>query len=70
MIYAVGGVQMRFNLTPVAIREEQAFADSVFGATPTTVDYEHTPSAVFDARLARWDDRSRGARPAWRARHL
>ncbi|MFO1101429.1 MAG: glutathione-disulfide reductase [Methylocystis sp.] len=46
-IYAVGDVTDRINLTPVAIREGQAFADSVFGATPTTIDYEHTPSAVF-----------------------
>jgi glutathione reductase (NADPH) len=46
-IYAVGDVTDRINLTPVAIREGQAFADSVFGATPTTINYEHTPSAVF-----------------------
>ncbi len=46
-IYAVGDVTDRLNLTPVAIREGQAFADSVFGATPTTINYEHTPSAVF-----------------------
>lgn len=46
-IYAVGDVTDRVNLTPVAIREGQAFADSVFGATPTTVDYDCTPSAVF-----------------------
>lgn len=36
-IYAVGDVTDRINLTPVAIREGQAFADSVFGATPTTI---------------------------------
>jgi glutathione reductase (NADPH) len=46
-IYAVGDVTDRINLTPVAIREGQAFADSVFGATPTAVDYQCTPSAVF-----------------------
>lgn len=46
-IYAVGDVTDRINLTPVAIREGQAFADSVFGATPTTIDYAQTPSAVF-----------------------
>ncbi len=46
-IYAVGDVTDRLNLTPVAIREGQAFADSVFGATPTAINYEHTPSAVF-----------------------
>ncbi len=46
-IYAVGDVTDRLNLTPVAIREGQAFADSVFGGAPTAVDYDHTPSAVF-----------------------
>jgi len=46
-IYAVGDVTDRINLTPVAIREGHAFADSVFGGKPTTVDYEYVPSAVF-----------------------
>lgn len=46
-IYAVGDVTNRVQLTPVAIREGQAFADSVFGNKPTTVDYGCIPSAVF-----------------------
>ncbi|MFN4114658.1 MAG: glutathione-disulfide reductase [Sphingomonadaceae bacterium] len=46
-IYAVGDVTDRVQLTPVAIREGQAFADTVFGNTPTTVDYSCVPSAVF-----------------------
>jgi glutathione reductase (NADPH) len=46
-IYAVGDVTDRVQLTPVAIREGQAFADTVFGNTPTTVDYHCIPSAVF-----------------------
>ncbi|MCM8731807.1 glutathione-disulfide reductase [Hephaestia sp. GCM10023244] len=46
-IYAVGDVTNRVQLTPVAIREGQAFADSVFGNKPTRVDYENIPSAVF-----------------------
>lgn len=46
-IYAVGDVTNRIQLTPVAIREGQAFADSVFGSKPTTVDYANVPSAVF-----------------------
>ncbi|WP_343519397.1 glutathione-disulfide reductase [Sphingomonas sp.] len=46
-IYAVGDVTNRVQLTPVAIREGQAFADSVFGGKPTTVDYGCIPSAVF-----------------------
>jgi glutathione reductase (NADPH) len=46
-IYAVGDVTDRVQLTPVAIREGQAFADSVFGNRPTRVDYNCIPSAVF-----------------------
>jgi glutathione reductase (NADPH) len=46
-IYAVGDVTDRVQLTPVAIREGQAFADTVFGGTPRTVDYACIPSAVF-----------------------
>lgn len=46
-IYAVGDVTDRVQLTPVAIREGQAFADTVFGGKPTTVDYNCIPSAVF-----------------------
>ncbi len=46
-IYAVGDVTDRVQLTPVAIREGQAFADTVFGDKPTTVDYDNIPSAVF-----------------------
>jgi glutathione reductase (NADPH) len=46
-IYAVGDVTNRVQLTPVAIREGQAFADSVFGGISRTVDYDCIPSAVF-----------------------
>jgi glutathione reductase (NADPH) len=46
-IYAVGDVTDRVNLTPVAIREGHAFADTVFGGKPTAVDHEQVPSAVF-----------------------
>jgi glutathione reductase (NADPH) len=46
-IYAVGDVTNRIQLTPVAIREGQAFADTVFGGKPTRVDYANVPSAVF-----------------------
>jgi len=46
-IYAVGDVTDRVQLTPVAIREGQAFADTVFGGTPRTIDYDNIPSAVF-----------------------
>lgn len=46
-IYAVGDVTNRANLTPVAIREGHAFADTVFGDKPTMVDHELIPTAVF-----------------------
>jgi glutathione reductase (NADPH) len=46
-IYAVGDVTNRVQLTPVAIREGQAFAETVFGNKPTKVDYTCIPSAVF-----------------------
>jgi glutathione reductase (NADPH) len=46
-IYAVGDVTNRVQLTPVAIREGQAFAETVFGKTPCKVDYNCIPSAVF-----------------------
>lgn len=46
-IYAVGDVTDRIQLTPIAIREGQAFADTVFGNKPTKVDYDCVPAAVF-----------------------
>ena len=46
-IYAVGDVTDRVQLTPVAIREGQAFADTVFGGKPSAVDHSCVPSAVF-----------------------
>jgi glutathione reductase (NADPH) len=46
-IYAVGDATDRVNLTPVAIREGHAFADSVFGGRPTPVDHRLIPTAVF-----------------------
>ena len=46
-IYAVGDVTDRINLTPVAIREGAAFAETVFGGTPTAFDHADVASAVF-----------------------
>ena len=46
-VFAVGDVTDRVQLTPVAIREGQAFADTFFGNKPTRVDYSCIPSAVF-----------------------
>ncbi|MBN8983775.1 MAG: glutathione-disulfide reductase [Rhizobiales bacterium] len=46
-IYAVGDVTHRFNLTPVAIREGHACADTVFGKREVKVDHGYIPTAVF-----------------------
>ena len=46
-IYAIGDVTNRINLTPVAVREGAAFADTVFGGRPTAVDHTNVPTAVF-----------------------
>ena len=46
-IYAVGDVTNRINLTPVAIREGHAFADTVFGGKDVHVDHMNVPAAVF-----------------------
>ncbi|PAX08657.1 glutathione-disulfide reductase [Sphingomonas lenta] len=46
-VYAIGDVTNRIQLTPIAIREGQAFADTVFGNKPHRVDYTFVPSAVF-----------------------
>jgi glutathione reductase (NADPH) len=46
-IYAIGDVTHRLNLTPVAIREGHAFADTVFGKRPVEVDHQNIPTAVF-----------------------
>jgi glutathione reductase (NADPH) len=46
-IYAVGDVTNRVNLTPVAIREGHAFADTLYGGKPTPVDHTYVPTAVF-----------------------
>ncbi|MFM0008082.1 glutathione-disulfide reductase [Paraburkholderia dipogonis] len=46
-VYAVGDVTNRLNLTPVAIHEGHAFADTVFGNTPRQTDHRDVPFAVF-----------------------
>ena len=46
-IYAVGDVTNRVNLTPVAIREGAAFAETVYNNTPSEMDYTFIPKAVF-----------------------
>ncbi|MEM9140746.1 MAG: FAD-dependent oxidoreductase, partial [Pseudomonadota bacterium] len=46
-IYAVGDVTDRLALTPVAIREGAAFAETIFNANPTRADHATVPTAVF-----------------------
>jgi glutathione reductase (NADPH) len=46
-IYAVGDVTNRVALTPVAIREGHAFADTVFGGKQQPMDYTFIATAVF-----------------------
>ena len=46
-IFAIGDVTDRMNLTPVAIREGHAFADTIFGGRKHTADHDLVPSAVF-----------------------
>jgi len=64
-IYAVGDVTNRVNLTPVAIREGHAFADTVYGGKPTPVDHANVPTAVFSqpelgvVGLTEWQARER-----------
>jgi glutathione reductase (NADPH) len=46
-IYAIGDVTNRRNLTPVAIAEGRAVAETLFGKRAMRVDYGNVPSAVF-----------------------
>ncbi len=46
-VYAIGDCTDRLNLTPVAIAEGRALADSLYNEDPKTVDYDSTASAVF-----------------------
>jgi glutathione reductase (NADPH) len=46
-IFAVGDVTDRINLTPVAIREAQAFVETEYLARPTAFDHADVASAVF-----------------------
>lgn len=46
-IYAVGDCTDRINLTPVAIQEGRAFADTHFGGQSRQMSYENIPTAVF-----------------------
>jgi glutathione reductase (NADPH) len=46
-IYAMGDVTDRLNLTPVAIAEGHAIADTLFGNNPRDVSLQNVPTAVF-----------------------
>jgi glutathione reductase (NADPH) len=46
-VFAAGDVTDRLNLTPVAIREGQAVAETLFRGTPRTADHDLVPTAVF-----------------------
>ena len=46
-IYAIGDLTDRINLTPVALEEGMAVIETIFGETPTAVDYTNVASAVF-----------------------
>ena len=46
-IYAIGDVTDRLSLTPTAIAEGHALADTLFGNFPRTPSYDNVPSAVF-----------------------
>jgi len=46
-IFAVGDVTDRINLTPVAVGEGRAFADTEFGNIRRVFNHENVPSAVF-----------------------
>jgi glutathione reductase (NADPH) len=63
-IYAVGDVTNRSQLTPVAIREGQAFAETVFNDNPTAVDHSLIGTAVFSdpevASIGLSEDRAAG----------
>jgi glutathione reductase (NADPH) len=46
-IFAIGDVTNRLQLTPVAIREGAAFAETEFNGNPQSVDHELVPTAIF-----------------------
>jgi glutathione reductase (NADPH) len=46
-IYAVGDCTNNIQLTPVAINEGRAFADTMFGNKPRTMAYDNIPTAIF-----------------------
>ena len=66
-IYAVGDVTDRYALTPVAIHEGHAFADTVFGGRPRPSDHRLIPTAIFTRPEAAAIGADRGGGPRRRA---
>ena len=73
-IHAIGDSTDRMNLTPVAIREGHAFADTVFGRRPWATEYDSVPTAVFSnppigvVGLTEGEARARGPVDIYRTR--
>jgi len=73
-IYAVGDVTGRVELTPLAIRDGHAFAETVFTGRPCPVDHRHVPTAIFTqpeaatVGLSEQDARAAGPIRVFRAR--
>ena len=67
-IYAVGDVTNRINLTPVAIAEARAVAETLFHDNPTEINHANVPCAVFSqppvgsVGLTEAEARSRGGK--------
>ena len=71
-IYAVGDVTDRINLTPVAIAEGRAVAETLFNDNPIKMDHANVPVGGIQPAADRRGrpDRSGGAPALWRGRHL
>jgi glutathione reductase (NADPH) len=66
-IFAIGDCTNRIALTPVAIADGRALAETLFNDNPTKVDHDHVPTAVFSqppvATVGLTEPEARAARP-------
>ena len=71
-IYAIGDVTDRLNLTPVAIAEGRAIAETLYNNNPMKIDHANVPTAVFSQPPVGTVglERARGARAHGDSRHL
>lgn len=69
-IHAVGDVTNRMNLTPVALAEGMALANTLFNNKPTKPDYENVPTAVFSHPNVATVGLTEGAARALHANHV